>query len=187
MDFGSYHAKRVGYSRCHRITCLRDRTGYQREPAGDEDSQYLMYREKFPVLWEHESVAGVTLWGYVSGATWKTGTGIVESNGTERKAMKWLRSYMASEASKVPNKFYETSNIGILQSPKFEIYPNPASDFLTVKGKTVEKIEVFDAFGKKISVNFKDEMVDIRSLSEGLYLLVVDNKEGIFTGKFLKK
>jgi hypothetical protein len=30
-------------------------------------------------------------------------------------------------------------------------------------------------------------MVDIRSLSEGLYLLVVDNKEGIFTGKFLKK
>lgn len=156
-------------------------------PAGDEDSQYLMYREKFPVLWEHESVAGVTLWGYVSGATWKTGTGIVESNGTERKAMKWLRSYMVSEASKVPNKFYETSNIGILQSPKFEIYPNPASDFLTVKGKTVEKIEVFDAFGKKISVNFKDEMVDIRSLSEGLYLLVVDNKEGIFTGKFLKK
>jgi hypothetical protein len=64
---------------------------------------------------------------------------------------------------------------------------NPASDFLTVKGKTVEKIEVFDAFGKKISVNFKDEMVDIRSLPKGLYLLVVDNKEGIFTGKFLKK
>ena len=156
-------------------------------PAGDEDSQYLMYREKFPVLWEHESVAGVTLWGYVSGATWKTGTGIVESDGTERKAMKWLRSYMASEASQVPNKFNEPTGTGALQTLKLEIYPNPATEFLTIAGAKAEKVEVFDAFGKRVAVDFKEQTADISSLPEGLYVLVVKNREGVFTGKFVKK
>lgn len=156
-------------------------------PAGNEESQYLMYREKFPVLWEHESVAGVTLWGYVSGATWKTGTGIVDSNGTERKAMKWLRSYMASDRSKVPNKFHETSSTRVLETQKFEVFPNPASEFLTVKGESIEKIEVFDMFGKRIPVSFENEKVDVTPLLNGIYLLRIKNGEGIFSEKFLKK
>lgn len=156
-------------------------------PAGNEDSQYMIFREKFPVLWQHESVAGITLWGYISGATWKTGTGIVESNGIERKAMKWLRSYMASEASKVPNKFYETSSAELLQTPKYEIFPNPASEFLSVKGESIDKIEIFDTFGKRISVNYENETIDIRSLNQGIYFLMIKNEKGVFTEKFLKK
>jgi chitodextrinase len=35
------------------------------------------------------------LWGYIVGQTWRDGTGIVNSNGTERQAMVWLKSYVA--------------------------------------------------------------------------------------------
>ncbi|NLO71753.1 MAG: T9SS type A sorting domain-containing protein [Porphyromonadaceae bacterium] len=156
-------------------------------PEGNEESQYQLYREKFPVFWEHESVAGVTLWGYVTGSTWKNGTGIVESNGTERKAMKWLRTYMASDASKVPNKFYDTNNTSQLKASDFEIFPIPATDFLYVKGENVENVEIYNTLGKKVNVNFYDGIVDVRSLNRGVYLLVLKNEKGSFTEKFLKK
>ena len=49
--------------------------------------QRNMYRRyfDFPAFYEHPAVAGVTLWGYVEGLTWKSGTGI-NSNGSERLA-----------------------------------------------------------------------------------------------------
>ncbi len=78
-------------------------------PVEDENKQYERYKEKFPIFWEHESVAGITLWGYIEGQTWAVGSGLINSNGTDRKAMTWLRQYMASEQSKVPNKFASTS------------------------------------------------------------------------------
>jgi len=64
--------------------------------TGDESTQKARYAEKFPVLWEHSAVKGVTLWGYVEGKTWKTGSGILNSNNTERAAMVWLKGYMAT-------------------------------------------------------------------------------------------
>lgn len=61
-----------------------------------EQQQKDRYATLFPVMWEHPKVKGITLWGYVEGQTWKDGTGILNSNGTERAAMKWLKEYMAS-------------------------------------------------------------------------------------------
>ena len=60
-----------------------------------EASQLAKYQDVFPGFWEHSSVKGVTLWGYIVGQTWRDGTGIVNSNGTERSAMVWLKSYVA--------------------------------------------------------------------------------------------
>ena len=48
------------------------------------------------MMWTHPVVAGITLWGYIEGQTWKPGTGLLNSNGTERAAMKWLKSYVVS-------------------------------------------------------------------------------------------
>ncbi|MBL4828039.1 MAG: endo-1,4-beta-xylanase [Spongiibacteraceae bacterium] len=58
-----------------------------------EQEQRDRYAEKFPLFWEHPSVAGVTLWGYVEGQTWLNGTGILNSDGSERLAMEWLKTY----------------------------------------------------------------------------------------------
>lgn len=77
----------------------------------DDDKQAQKYQEQIPYLWEKSYCAGITLWGYIYGATWinlkdKDGnttergiSGIIK-NGTDRKAMTWLRQYMATDAAK---------------------------------------------------------------------------------------
>ena len=39
-------------------------------------------------------VKGVTVWGYIVGATWETNTGIMKSDGTMRPAMSWLMDFL---------------------------------------------------------------------------------------------
>lgn len=75
----------------------------------NEAKQKDDYARLIPVAWEHPHVAGITLWGYIQGATWIPGnrqtgvngtdSGIMYANGQDRPAMTWLRSYLASKAS----------------------------------------------------------------------------------------
>ncbi|GBF76989.1 putative 1,4-beta-xylanase [Paenibacillus sp. 598K] len=62
--------------------------------TGDDNTQLARYQQKFPVLWNHPAVEGVTLWGYIEGQTWATNTHLIRSNGTERPALQWLRTYL---------------------------------------------------------------------------------------------
>jgi endo-1,4-beta-xylanase len=62
--------------------------------TGDDSTQLARYQEKFPVLWENSAVKGVTLWGYIEGQTWKSGTHLITSSGAERPALKWLKQYL---------------------------------------------------------------------------------------------
>jgi endo-1,4-beta-xylanase len=64
--------------------------------TGNDATQLARYKEKFPVLWENPNVKGVTLWGYSQGQTWKTNTHLINSNGKERPALQWLKSYLAT-------------------------------------------------------------------------------------------
>lgn len=61
----------------------------------DNDSQQKQrYSEQIPAFWESPQVAGITLWGYVYGATWTTNgnSGLIK-NGNDRPAMTWLKDY----------------------------------------------------------------------------------------------
>jgi endo-1,4-beta-xylanase len=62
--------------------------------SSSESAQAAKYQELFPVIWNHPSVKGVTLWGYIVGTTWRENSGIVNSNGTDRQAMTWLKSFL---------------------------------------------------------------------------------------------
>ena len=64
--------------------------------ANTDASQKAKYEELFPVMWNHASVKGITLWGYKVGETWSSGTGLLNANGSERPALTWLKSYMSS-------------------------------------------------------------------------------------------
>ncbi len=67
---------------------------------GPADEQLKQYQAIFATAWEHPHVAGITIWGYVDGQTWRTGrtdNGLVTSSGTEHSAMTWIKSYMASQ------------------------------------------------------------------------------------------
>jgi endo-1,4-beta-xylanase len=67
--------------------------------GGSDQGQLAKYQELFPVIWNHPSVKGITLWGYIVGQTWRSGTGLVNTNGTERPAMPWLRNFVAGTPS----------------------------------------------------------------------------------------
>jgi len=77
----------------------------------DDTKQAQKYQEQIPYLWERSYCAGITLWGYIYGATWinikddkgnvtDRGVSGIIKNGTDRKAMTWLRQYMATDAAK---------------------------------------------------------------------------------------
>lgn len=65
----------------------------------NDNQQKNQYASIFPVMWEAEYCAGVTIWGYVYGATWVDHSGLYK-NGKARPAMNWLIDYMATDAAK---------------------------------------------------------------------------------------
>nr|BAF57436.1 putative glycosyl hydrolase family10 [uncultured symbiotic protist of Mastotermes darwiniensis] len=70
------------------------------DASGGEQAQCATYRRIFPVLWTSSGVKGITLWGWITGQTWKQGTGIY-SNGVETCALQWLKSYVSGQAGDV--------------------------------------------------------------------------------------
>ena len=60
----------------------------------NDQAQLEKYQELFPILWEHPSVKGITLWGYKEGQIWRKNAHLVRADGTERPALTWLRGYL---------------------------------------------------------------------------------------------
>lgn len=69
---------------------------------GSDQAQLREFQQKFPIVWEHPAVAGVTLWGYVVGRTWMDNSGLMYSNGNERPALTWLRQYVSQNSTPTP-------------------------------------------------------------------------------------
>lgn len=72
----------------------------------DDTKQANDFKNQFPFMWETPWVAGITIWGYINGATWVENTGLMrESNGgtTDRASMTWLKQYMAQNLNKGQN------------------------------------------------------------------------------------
>jgi endo-1,4-beta-xylanase len=63
---------------------------------GDDNTQLQRYQQKFPIFWNHASVQGVTLWGYLQGSMWQPEAWLVASNGSQRPAMQWLMNYVSA-------------------------------------------------------------------------------------------
>jgi GH35 family endo-1,4-beta-xylanase len=68
-------------------------TEYDVARTNDQEQLQIM-QSQFPLFYNHPSVAGITLWGYVVGSTWVNGSGLIQSNGTKRPAMTWLMNYL---------------------------------------------------------------------------------------------
>ena len=64
------------------------------EPVdSDQLAQYQIY---FPILWTNTGVKGITFWGYIENDVWSSfpNTYLLHSDGRERPAMQWLRTYV---------------------------------------------------------------------------------------------
>ncbi len=108
----------------------------------DDNKQKNDYANQIPFMWETPWVAGITIWGYINGATWAANTGIMEKDGRKRAAMVWLEDYFKSNLAKGKNDVTFTP-----------VEPEPQVPF---KGKPLDipgKIEVedFDVPGKGVN------------------------------------
>ncbi len=62
--------------------------------VADDTQQKNIMQDQFTMFWNDPNVNGITLWGYIVGATWETNTGLQQSNGTMRPAMTWLMQFL---------------------------------------------------------------------------------------------
>ncbi|MDR6404361.1 MULTISPECIES: T9SS-dependent choice-of-anchor J family protein [Chryseobacterium] len=79
-----------------------------------------------------------------------------------------------------------TSEVG--NKIQIGIYPNPATDFITIKSKSdVSKAEIFDVSGRKMTSKLEKNTIDVRHLQSGSYIISIETKEGKTSAKFIKK
>ena len=114
----------------------------------DDNRQKAQYQNIFPVMWEADYCAGVTIWGYIHGATWVDNSGLIK-NGVDRPAMTWLRQYMQSEEAKTAASPFP----GMKKEASIYVRPRDLKvakgDVLPIKvrasmaTKTIEKIELY--------------------------------------------
>ena len=114
----------------------------------NDAQQKSQYEKILPIMWEAPYCAGVTLWGYIHGATWVDNSGLYK-NGAERPAMTWIKEYMATDAAKNAVSPYPG------MKKEASIYIRPASlkvvkgDVLPIKvrarlaTKTIEKVDFY--------------------------------------------
>lgn len=110
--------------------------------TSDDNVQKKCYSEQISYFMENEHIAGITIWGYIYGATWNDGTsGIIKDN-KDRAAMTWLKEYLKS------NKGVNTT--GLPTGELTQVEPEPQTPFkgepLAVPGKI--EVEDFDVPGK---------------------------------------
>ncbi len=160
-----------------------------------EAGQLLSYQTSFPVYWNHPAVAGITLWGYVEGTTWAAGTGILNSNGTERSAMTWLKTYMEG----LPDVGFPFSdNTGTTGIEDFEgnhffsVFPNPVVtgkvNIAANSGGKLTAIEIFNMKGmlvKSFQPNHSKVEIEVSDLDKGLYYFKVKTESNVTSRKIL--
>ena len=82
------------------------------------------------------------------------------------------------------NKMSATVIVDINKRESLKITPNPASNHLSISGKSIKSIQLFDGAGKlamqkSISGNENVINIDVAALARGLYVVMIQNKEGI--------
>lgn len=86
-----------------------------------------------------------------------------------------------------------TSPVGIqnTEAMSLSIYPNPATDELTVQSRGITSITIIDVLGKDVkSVQFQgldQATISVDDLSEGIYFISVEAQGSRNTTKFLKR
>ena len=70
-----------------------------------------------------------------------------------------------------------------------EVYPNPASDVLCLKGLPCEAVDyvIFNMMGQKVNTGTTNGTIPVAELGKGIYLLQIEGKKQRETAKFVVK
>ena len=117
--------------------------------VANDAQQKSEYQKLLPVMWEKPYCAGVTLWGYVLGATWVSNSGLYRQDGTERPAMTWIKEYMQTTAAKTAvgpfpgtvkeaSVYIRPSGLKVIKDDNMQIKVHA-----TMATKSIQKVELF--------------------------------------------
>lgn len=73
--------------------------------------QLAEFQRIFPLFWQHPAVVGITLWGWRPVCYNPTGN-LINSDGTERPALQWLRTYLSSTPAPLPPLLISPDAVG---------------------------------------------------------------------------
>lgn len=65
------------------------------------------------------------------------------------------------------------------QNMTAKVYPNPATDLITIEGIDVETVEVYNSVGQLVGHAAMSQSVDVSSYQPGIYLLIINGNEKI--------
>jgi len=88
----------------------------------------------------------------------------------------------------------ENDDLTFIDSEKLLVYPNPASDLLTIHlnglGNEVEQIIVYSVTGQEVynsgTVQTKRLQLDVADYTDGIYIVKAFTNGGVITKKFKK-
>lgn len=131
-------------------------TEFDATVGSGEAKQQSVYSTLIPIAWEHPHVAGITLWGFIEGQTWITGSGLI-NGGNDRPAMTWLRSYLAGRPSlsccPAPAPFAACNG----SNPPVVAFTSPTDNASFTQGTAITlTATATDADGSIASVKFYD-------------------------------
>jgi beta-glucanase (GH16 family) len=146
----------------NQITFMIDGVGYYTyNPASKNLSTWPFDLDQFLLL-------NVAMGGY---------SGTPDANFTESSmVIDYVRVYQNGTAS--TEDFF---------SAQFLVYPNPASDFISIKTeKSIDKIEVYSTIGKLVLREKSiSKNLNVKSLKAGLYLMKIYSEDKIATKKII--
>lgn len=73
---------------------------------------------------------------------------------------------------------------------KMKIFPNPANDFITLKGINLDKVDdlyIYNIKGQKVNVNLMSKQIDVSKLKSGVYFISFRYNNENYSSKFIKK
>lgn len=159
----------------------------------NDATQLSEYRRVFPLFYSHPGVEGITLWGWRVGL-WQANAYLLNSNGTERPALEWLRDYLDTVnvilsvdfADEIPNQFQLFNN-----------YPNPFNSATKIKysisATSQVRLKVFDVLGRHVQT-LVDEMqspgqytaiFNAGNLSSGIYFYRIEAGDFVAVKKLI--
>lgn len=69
---------------------------------------------------------------------------------------------------------------------QIQLYPNPTSDYVTIKGEKVIAATAFSINGQAVPVNYSNNKIDLFNLNKGLYYIAIQTAKGTFVKKVIK-
>jgi Secretion system C-terminal sorting domain len=89
--------------------------------------------------------------------------------------------------------YYICSGLQENEITSLGLYPNPASDYLEIQLPSTQTIpqryEITDSNGRLLDsgmIDATNNRIDIRTLSDGIYLMKIQSEQEIRTGRFIK-